>query len=918
MPKIDVYQHAFATGVVDKNILPRVDLERMRLAAEDQTNFLFSTTGHMFLRPGLQYLGTTRNNLAANLKEFIFSASSAALLEFTNLRMRVYVADELVTRNDVDTTVSQGDFGGTGTWALTATSGATADITGNRLRLVATAAGSKATAKQEVSVAVGDRGVEHGLFIEVTRGPVTFRCGSSNGGDQYIEETELKEGVHSLAFTPTGASFWLFFQTTSDVRKLVKTCQIEAEGVMTLTTPWGTDSISKIRTAQSADVIFAACEGFGQYRIERRGNHSWSFVNYFADDGPFTVTTTAPVRLKPGATRGTTTLTASDNFFSSGHVGALFYLFHNGQNVVQSIAGEEVYTDPIKVTGVDAGTAATNDRDWTYTISGTWVGTIKTVRSFDSEDFGFKPYRNSSSDGTIGQTGNVTDILQYDSDDNAQVWYKLGFQTGDYTSGSASITINYDGGGDYGICRVIAFNDKQNVDVVVLKPFKNTTYTSDWKEGLWSDVQGHPTAVALSEGRLGWSGNDKMQDSVSDAYESFDEQLEGDSAPISRSIAIGGVNEVQWMLALQRFVYGTNGSVVVAKSSTLDEPLTATNFSLKECSSVGAGPVDAVKVDGRGIFVDRPAKALFELAFSSDNGDYATAEITRLCASWYEAGIVKLAISRRPDTRVWAVLADGTCMCMVYEPKQEIVGFVPITTDGAFESVAVLPGTFQDNVYFVVRRTINGVTQRYVEKMARDNQATPFSQSRITDAFVIGTNEPATATIHGLDHLLGKQVKVWADGAPVNEVVNGLSVPKLFTVTNVGTSGGTIVLDSAVTNYCIGLPYSGRYKSARLAYGGTGGTAMIKRKKVSNMGLIMSDFVASGVRYGVSKKNSETLRPLPEINQMETVDDVNANEIVEYEDLPIIGDWWTDSRVMLTADWPAFFVGMGFSVETNS
>jgi hypothetical protein len=64
---------------------------------------------------------------------------------------------------------------------------------------------------------------------------------------------------------------------------------------------------------------------------------------------------------------------------------------------------------------------------------------------------------------------------------------------------------------------------------------------------MWSDAQDWPTAVGLAEGRLDLGRQrDKVWDSVSDAYESFDETLEGDAGPISRSIAIGGVNEVQW------------------------------------------------------------------------------------------------------------------------------------------------------------------------------------------------------------------------------------------------------------------------------------------------------------------------------------------------------------------------------------
>lgn len=913
MAKQNIFVQSFNVGVVDPARLARVDLERMRLAAEDQTNLLCTVSGNMFLRPGLGFLNRTLDDSAGELQEFVFSSNDAALLEFTDQKMRVYVNDELVTRESVSTTVNHGDFSATGAWALTATDGASSTIGSGFLQLKATATGSKATAKQEVTVAAPDRGVEHSLKINVNRGPVTFRCGSTSGGDQYISETELKPGEHHLAFTPTGSSFWIFFQTTAGIRKLVEACQIEDAGVMKVTTPWSSSDLSKLRGAQSADVIFVACDGQQPRRIERRGDHSWSIVKYQVDDGPFTATTTAPVRLKPADTRGNTTLTASDNFFSEDHVGALFYLFHNGQNIEQDIAGDEVYTDPIKVTGVYNETESKSDRTWHYTISGTWSGTLRTYKSVDSVSYGYKQWRKSQTDDTVDITGNVSDVQQADNYDNSIFWYRMGFEDGAYTSGAATVSISYSGGGDYGICRVTDFTDKQTVSVEVLKPFKNTVYTDNWKEGMWSDAQDWPTAVGLAEGRLDWAGVDKVWDSVSDAYESFDETIEGDSGPISRSIAIGGVNEVQWVLPLQRVAYGTNGGVVIAKSSSLDEPLSPTNFTLKSASSIGCGPIAAVKIDGRGVYADAPLKALFELVFTSDAGDYTTAELTRLCASWYQSGIVKIAVSRRPDTRVWAVLENGKCMCMVYEPAQQVVGFIPIETDGDFESVAVLPGTVQDDVYFIVNRTINGTTHRHVEKMARDNQAVPATRARVMDGYVDGTNSPASATITGLTHLRGKQVKVWADGAPINEttVVNGLNVvsPKLFTV----DLSGTITLDSAVTDYCVGLPYQGKYKSARLAYAAQGGTAMFMRKRINEIGLLMTDYARSGINVG---KNFDEMYPLPAQQDYETPDDI-PDLVTDEGSIPLDGEWNKDSRICITADWPANFLGLEFSIDTN-
>lgn len=911
MPKQNVYVQSFNVGVVDQKKLVRVDQERMRLAAEDQTNLMATVAGNMFLRSGTQFLNSTKLFSPANLVEFVFSADDAALLEFTPFVMRVFVDDALVTRAEVDTLVNNGSFAAVGDWVLSATDGANAGISGSALRISADAKGSKATCVQEVSVALADRGIEHALQIQIERGPVTFRCGNTIYGDQLIAEAELATGWHSLTFTPPNSSFHVFFQTTSPTLRIVKSCQVEGPGVMEVQTPWATGAVSRMRAAQSADVIFVATGG-KQMRIERRGDTSWSVVEYISDYGPLTIDRTAPVRLKPTATEGNTTLTASDSFFTEEHVGAIFRIDHDAQLVVQQLADDQAFTDPIKVTGVDGGTVNTNDRDWNYTVTGTWAGTLYVQRSFDGETFGFKRYRNSSSDDTAGFTGNVANILEYDSDDNAIVYYRIGYEDS-YTSGSATVSITYNGGGGYGLCRVTAYNSKTSVDVEVIKPFKNTVYSSIWREGMWSDAQSWPTGVCLSEGRLFWAGDDKFWGSVSDAYDGFDEETEGDSGPISRSIAIGGVNNVQWVLPLQRVVIGANGNEISAKSSGLDEPLTPTGLTLKSSSSVGSADVDAVRIDGRGVFVDRTARALFELVYDGGSGDYVVAELTRLCSSWFSSGIVDIAVSRRPDTRIWAILDDGSCMCMVYEPAQEVVAFIPITTAGSYERVAVLPGVEQDGVYFVARRTINADTRRYVEKMALDREANPNTLAKVMDAFATGTNDPASVTLTGLSHLRGRYVKVWADGAPINETVNELSTPKLYLVSDTGT----VTLDAVVTDWCAGLPYTGTYKSSRLAYGAAQ-TAMLQKQRVSQIGLILSDYVRSGIRYGQFLDNAyHPMMPLPQLKQEGVPDDVNGDNVFEERSLTFDGMWTTDSRVCLTADWPINALGMVFEITTN-
>lgn len=903
MPTIRTYLQSFAVGVQDTTALARIDLERMRLAAEEQTNFMANATGPGFMRPGLEYLFSITGE--AKLKEFVFGATDAATMVFTDEALRIAVDDVLLTRPAVTAAVSSGTFSASTGWTLTASDGATATISGGYLNLTAGARGSTATATQ--TLAITETNTEHALRIVVERGPVLFRLGSTSGGEQYISETSLGTGTHSLAFTPTGANAYIQFKNDDRMLRRVDSITVESSGIVSLPTPWDETDMGLLRFAQSADVVFVACDGYAPYRIERRSSRSWSVVKYVSDDGPFTVIRTRRVKLKSSVTEGNGTLTADGNFFNANHVGALFKLFNEGQVVSYVLGGSGQSTDPIRVTGVYDPTNNARDRAWEFSISGTWVADIWAQRSFDDPETGYVDYRNAAGGSIAAITSNVTDVAMEDADSNAIIYYRFGIKDGDYTSGSATVSINYQSGGGFGICRVVGYTSATEVDIEVLKPFQNTTFTADWQEGEWSENRTWPSAVALSDGRLFWSGSDKIWGSVSDGFASFDEELEGDAGPINRSIATGAVNSTQWLLSLQRLIAGTEGSIASAKSSSLDEPITPTNLSIKDTSTTGAAPVDPAKIDARGLFVERSGTAVMEIVFDGSSGDYVTTQLSKLTTSIFSSGIKQMAVQRRPDTRVWLVLEDGSCVCCLYEPQQEVLAFIPIETDGDIESVCVLPAANQDRVYFSVSRL--GTTTRFIEKMALDSEVVPGTLTYTVDSFVRQTvvGSPSTTVSVGV-HLAGETVVCWADGAPI-ESAEG--TPRTFVV----NGSGNITVPSAVSEAAAGLAYRARYKSARLAYGAAGGSAMLQKKAVHRVGPVMKDFTRYGIKFGA---DFTTMYPPPLMVNGEAASAIQTTVRDEVA-FPLGGYWDTDARVCFEINSPytATVLGLVMDVESH-
>lgn len=864
---------AFNRGMISPLALGRTDLKRQPLSAEIQTNWMPRTLGCMSLRPGLQYKRSTYNDSYAQHIPFIYSVSDMAEIELTNLKMRVAISDTIITRVSVATAVTNGDFTSNVTgWTDADEAGADSGWeTGGYMYLAGTAFNA-AIRTQTVTVAGGDFNKEHAFRIVVQRGPVTLRVGSTSGGDEYIAETTLLTGTHSLAFTPTATNVFVRLSNRNNYKSLVDSINVEAAGAMEITTPWTTANLPLVRSTQSADVVFCACDGLQQRRIERRSARSWSLVVYDADDGPFRLLNTTGITITPSSTNGDITLTSSAPLFKSTQVGGLFRLTSTGQIVNASLGGADQYTDPVKVTGLSAN----NGRLITIVITGTWVGTLYLQRSVG--DIG--AWTDVGTTYTANTSTSYNDAL-----DNQIIYYRIGFKPLTYTSGTAAVQISFPQGSIDGIARITSFSTNASVGARVLRNLGSTTATSNWSEGEWSDFRGYPSALTLFEGRLWFAGKNKIFGSVSDAYSSFDDTVDGDSGPISRSIGSGPVDTINWMLDLPRLQIGAQMAEYSAVSSGLDEPLTATNFSLKAPSTQGSDSVQAVKLDTNGIFVQRSGTRVLALGYNSDNYQYTNEELTVFCPEIGEPSIVKIAIQRQPDTRIHCVRSDGKVAILIYSKIEEVSCWVLFETDGLVEDVYTFPGDLEDRVYYVVKRTINGQTKRYVETWALESECIGGTLSKLADSFITYSGA-STATITGLSHLEGEEVIVWGAGKDLGT----------YTV-----AAGSITLSQAVTSCVVGLYYRARYKSSKLAYFAEGDTALTFQKKVNGISFILGPTHYQGLRFGPDFDVMDGL-PLVENGKVTDADYVWTSYDKRMIEFPT--GWEPDSRFCLEAAAP--------------
>ncbi len=596
--------------------------------------------------------------------------------------------------------------------------------------------------------------------------------------------------------------------------------------------------------------------------------NSWSLVDFLPEDGPFLPYNSTGITLVSSALSGDVTLTASKSFFQLGHEGALFQIDSAGQKVSSTLSGQDQWSNTIRVTGTT--------RSFFATRASIGTNTVTLQRSIDGE---------SSWTDIATYTTNATSPFN-DGLDNQIVHYRIGIKTGNYTSGSPVVTLEYSEGSISGICRITTVASGTSASAIVLRDFGSTLATVDWREGAWSDYRGYPSAVALAEGRLCWAGKQRFDGSASDLYETFDDTMEGAGRPISRSIGFGSADNINWMVGGENLLLGTDMRVLVARSSRDDAPMTQDDFSLRNLSQ-GAAKVNPVQIGKDVIYVQNNGTRLIHLGW--DGAGYVPNELTALSPEIGEPSITHLAVQQQPDVRLHCVRSDGKTVVLLFDPVEELQAFIPIETDGDIEDVVIFPGSVEDQVYYIVKREFDGPSYatdagvvRYIEKWALESECQDGT-SKLLDSFITYSGV-STTTITGLGHFEGEAVYVLSAGV--------LQGP--FTVASAQITG----LTTAVTLAVIGLRYTARFKSGKLG-------RLMDKKIISQVGLIMRNVHPLSIRVG---QDFDHLKPAIQKTDWRKTSGVPDSSLIieDYhkEMTPIDGTWTTDSRLCFEIESP--------------
>lgn len=359
------------------------------------------------------------------------------------------------------------------------------------------------------------------------------------------------------------------------------------------------------------------------------------------------------------------------------------------------------------------------------------------------------------------------------------------------------------GANEHGYAVITAFSDSQNVTADVKRAFNSATASSTWALGSWSQTTGWPATVGFFEQRFAAARTKNQEQTFWMSQSANLENMRGDSFDTSTTVedddalfftlAAKKVNAIQWVDSGQNFIIGTAGGEWIATS---DGPvLTPTDVALKQHTAHGSADVEALRVGPAILFLQRSQRKIREFAFSFEVDGFRAPDLTILADHITRSKVTEIAYQQEPDSLVWAVRTDGVLATMTYRRNQDVVGWARQVLGGSFgagqavvESITAIPGndaagqvrdsTERNEVWVIVKRTIDGATNRYIEffegafegpirhdlateaawraQMLLDQQDTYYSDSLLTldDPKTISAATQAdpvvvTATAHG-------------------------------------------------------------------------------------------------------------------------------------------------------------------------
>ena len=473
-----------------------------------------------------------------------------------------------------------------------------------------------------------------------------------------------------------------------------------ASRVYTLTTTYQEQDLTGLKFAQSADVLYIAHSEYVPRKLQRYGATNWVLSQVDFLDGPYLPMNAGQATLTPSAASGAgITISSATSKTATG-------MAASPEGAIRVTCANHGWKTGDKIDVASAvGTAEAN---------GSWTAIRVSASTFDLA--GSKFVNSWTSGGTI--TPHI-----FESSDTGRL-------------------IRIQHAATWGYAKIVGYTSAVSVTADVISVFGATTASANWRLGLYSQAGGYPTCVTFYEGRLFFGGcplaPTRIDGSQSSAYETFAPSstagVVSDDNAVAYPLDSGDVNNVLWMKDDEKgLLVGTRGGEWLVRANTLGDALTPTNVKAVRGTTFGSYEnAQPVRTGKDVIFIQRKQRKARNLNYTYESDGFQAGDLTLLSPHVAQGGLGQIAYQAEPSGWVWCVRGDGQVPVLAYDRDEQKIGWSRVVFGGhadglrqrpaACESLCAIPdpNDARDEIWAIVRRTINGRSERYVELLAAD------------------------------------------------------------------------------------------------------------------------------------------------------------------------------------------------------
>lgn len=192
--------------------------------------------------------------------------------------------------------------------------------------------------------------------------------------------------------------------------------------------------------------------------------------------------------------------------------------------------------------------------------------------------------------------------------------------------------------------------------------------------------------------------------------------------------------------------------------------ITATDVQADNNVFTGAADVTPLKIDTDILYISNTGGRVNSLAYNDQYKLYSPIDVSilsnHLIANYR---IKRWAYADEPHRMVYAVREDGTMLLFTMIKDQEIYGWTRRVTKGQYKDVISFDGDGDSDVYFVVRRYVNGQYITFIERLVTKKPVTVDDAVYLDCSLARPINYPACDMT--LDATTGKGVSVFVNAA---------------------------------------------------------------------------------------------------------------------------------------------------------